>query len=195
MKKMHLFALLVGLCLSFQPTNALAHHEKDEPSDGTVDSFRSFKNPKVPEIFNFTGPGDKRTNLAAFKGKVLLVNIWATWCPPCVHELPALNRLQKRFQDKPFKIIPLATDRKRKAYVERVFTRLNLDALDLYLDPWNAAETAFPLDVLPANFIIGPDGKALAYLRSAVDWDSPDADKMINRYLKQTEPLKNKIYP
>lgn len=181
------FFLSILLCLTVLigglAPPAFAHHAEKEPSDGTVNSFIALKLPKQPEPFTFTGPGNKPVTLSDFRGQVVLVNIWATWCPPCVAELPALNRLQKRFKDKPFKIIALSTDRKKKAHVERAFKGLGLDALDLYLDPWHGSEAAFPLDVLPANFLIGPDGKVHAYLRSAVDWDRSDADALINHYL------------
>ena len=91
------YAPWLVLALSFFFSQAWASHGATEPSDGTVNSFRWLQDPLVlPETTIRQLPAEQ-VSLSRFKGKVVLLNLWATWCPPCVYELPALDRLQQRF--------------------------------------------------------------------------------------------------
>ncbi|MDX1606128.1 MAG: redoxin family protein, partial [Candidatus Competibacterales bacterium] len=93
MLRTRLFASLLAILLSTLP--AAAYHEQSEPSDGTVRSFRPVSPPEpIPESLVFKADGTQSVALEDWRGKVILLNLWATWCPPCVRELPALDRLQ-----------------------------------------------------------------------------------------------------
>ena len=163
-----------------------AHHSKTEPSDGTVHSFRAITPAiKVPQFYFKDGNG-KAIDLGAFKGKVVLLNIWATWCGPCIRELPALNRLQKQFADSDFIILPVSIDEKGLEVVKPFYDRLKLNSLKMYSDTNKAMGVFFPMDVVPANFIINRDGMLVSFLRSYINWDDPEVTNMVNFYLKQT---------
>jgi thiol-disulfide isomerase/thioredoxin len=149
-------ALTLGLLL-FCALPAVAYHEADEPSDGTVASF--------------------------FVGRVVLLNLWATWCPPCVRELPALDRLAGRFADEPFAVVTLALDQGGALQAAPFFERLGIANLVLYVDPARAIGEVLPDDVLPASFFIDREGRVVSYLRSYVDWDDASADRLIRDLL------------
>ena len=119
----------------------------------------------------------------------MLLNIWATWCGPCIREMPALDRLQARFADRDFVILPISIDEEGLEIVKPYYERLKLDNLGIYNDASKAMGAYFPLDVVPANFIIDRDGKAVSFLRSYVEWDDPEVDEMINFYLHQKGPV------
>ena len=179
---------LLTLALSLCSGQAWASHEATEPSDGTVNSFRWLKNPLVlPETSIQRWPAE-RVSLSRFKGKVVLLNLWATWCPPCVYELPALDRLQQRLGGEEFVVVAVSVDRDPEL-AHKLFTgKLGLTHLKFYVEPPERLGQTFPLDVLPSNFIIDREGRAIGMLRSYVDWDSPAADEFFKRVLAGTLP-------
>ncbi len=170
-------AALLALLLLALP--AWAYHAESEPSDGTVRSFRSVEPPRpVPGSVQFSNAQGERLRLADFQGKVVLLNLWATWCPPCVRELPALDRLQERLGGEDFQVVALSLDQGGAPQARPFFERLEIDELTLYLDPQSRVGHYFPIDVLPANFIIDGQGRVSHYLRSYVDWDAPEVDAL-----------------
>ncbi len=174
-----LLALISGL--GFGP--AWASHGANEPSDGTVNSFRWLKNPvALPEISIQRWPTE-RVGLSSFRGKVVLLNLWATWCPPCVYELPALDRLQQRVGGDEFTIVAVAVDRDPELARKLFVDRLALGHLTFFAEPPESIAQNFPMDVLPSNFVIDREGRVIGMLRSYVDWDSPAADEFVERLL------------
>jgi thiol-disulfide isomerase/thioredoxin len=150
----------------FVPAVGQATHETTEPSDGTVASFRMFDPPRDD-----------------FRGKVLLLNLWATWCAPCIREMPALDRLQATVGKEDFLVLPISLDSEGRPVVEAFYQELGLRHLGMYLDPELAIGAAFPVDVLPANFLVDREGRVTGYLRSYVDWEAPEAEAMIRRLI------------
>ncbi len=159
-----------------------AYHEATEPSDGTVKSFIKVWPPVQPPAFDFRDGDGNILDLTRFRGKVVLLNIWATWCPPCLREMPALDRLQARLGTEDVVVVPLSIDRDGRPVVSRYYTRLGLRHLGIYLDPVKASGKGFPIDVLPASFILDREGNMVSFLRSFVDWDAPEAVVMLRDY-------------
>ena len=90
-KALRRFIVTPLLCLALLPlSGARANHSASEPSDGTVKSFIELKPPRKIAPFPFFDEKGRRLTLAQFRGKIVLLNLWATWCPPCVREMPAL---------------------------------------------------------------------------------------------------------
>jgi thiol-disulfide isomerase/thioredoxin len=186
LKTRDLYSLLLGLTfflLSMTPTAVEATHSESQPSDGTVRSFRSLEPPREPPYFEFQNDKGQIINLASFRGKVLLLNIWATWCAPCIREMPALDRLQAKFDKKDFVILPISLDRAGRLVVEAFYRKVDIRHLGIYLDPKLSIQKAFPIDVLPANFLVNQEGRVTGFLQSFVDWDAPEAENMIRRLI------------
>jgi thiol-disulfide isomerase/thioredoxin len=181
---------LLALTLSFYSCHAWATHGATEPSDGTVNSFRWLKNPLIlPETSIQRWPAE-RVGLSRFKGKIVLLNLWASWCPPCVHELPALDRLQQRLGSEEFVVIAVSVDSDPELARKLFVDKLALSHLDFYVEQPERLGKTFPLDVLPSNFIIDREGRAIGMLRSYVDWSSPAADEFVRRLLAGTLPAR-----
>jgi thiol-disulfide isomerase/thioredoxin len=128
----------------------------------------------LPEI-NFTdGTGHART-LAEFRGKVVLLNIWATWCGPCRKEMPTLDRLQAALGGPDFEVVPLSIDRKGLEAVDKFYAEIGIQHLARYLAP-SSSEVFDKLSVfgLPATFLIDRQGRELARRDGPAEWDSPD---------------------
>ncbi len=164
-------------------TATLASHEASEPSDGTVKSFRWLQKPVPLEALSIHNNDGKEIYLSDFQGKIVLLNLWASWCPPCIRELPALDRLQKRLGDKDFAVVAVSLDKDPQAAREMFLEKLSIENLELYIEPVEQIGRFFPVDVLPANFIIDKEGQAIGMLRSYADWDAPEADALFKRLI------------
>jgi len=126
------------------------------------------------------------TTLRRFRGKVVLLNVWATWCPACLHEMPTLAKIQARLGGDGFTVVAVSVDAGGARDVAPYLARLGIAGLPVYLDP--AGRLAEALGVgegLPWSFVIGRDGMVRGYVRGAADWDSPDARALIGHYTGQ----------
>jgi len=179
-------ALTSAVVAVVAPLPAGAYHERAEPSDGTVRSFIKVWPPVQPAAFEFRDGEGSVLDLTRFRGKVVLLNIWATWCPPCLREMPALDRLQARLGTDDVVVVPLSIDHDGRAVVSRFYARLGVRHLGIYVDPVQASGKGFPVDVLPATFILDRQGRMVSYLRSFVDWDAPEAAVMLRDYAART---------
>jgi len=175
--KISIITCFIYLLVSF---SALAHHGKSEPSDGTVASFIEVNPARYLTPVNFYNQQKQSVNFNHYKGKVLLVNLWATWCGPCLRELPALQRLSNKFAGTDFELLAISIDEDKSA--EEIFTfyqKLKIDKLGFYFDKDQQLKEIFPIDVVPASFIINRQGEVISYMRSYADWDAPEATQMI----------------
>ena len=173
------------LVCSFIAPAAFAHHAKTEPSDGTVGSFKTINPPMQVQPVALLKNGVVALDMSAFKGKVVLLNLWATWCPPCIRELPALDRLQQRLGDKDFEVVAIAVDEAEYQHVLSFYQRFKLERLDLYQGTAQNVGQSFPIDVFPASFFLDREGRVISYLRSLADWDAPEADQLVEQYKSQ----------
>ena len=122
-------------------------------------------------------------SLTQFKNKIILLNLWASWCSPCIRELPALDRLQQQLGSENFVVVTISLD-KDPALARKLFhDTLKLKNLKLYLESEEKLAQNFPVDVLPSNFFINRKGQAIGILRSYVDWGSPQAYTLIKRLI------------
>jgi thiol-disulfide isomerase/thioredoxin len=174
-----LLPLILALCLS--STQVLAKHEANEPTDGTVNSFRWLENPLTLDQVPIHSEEGVQVTLSQFKGKIVLLNLWASWCLPCVRELPALDRLQKRLGGEDFVVVAVSLDSDPDLARKLFIDQLSIEHLKLYIEPAEQIGRFFPVDVLPASFFIDRKGQAIGLLRSYVEWDDAHADTLINR--------------
>jgi thiol-disulfide isomerase/thioredoxin len=156
------FALLIAVSV------ASAAEEEKSPKLG---EFIPASPPQpAPELL-FTDLDGKTATLADFKGKLLVLNLWATWCHPCLEEMPALEQLQVNVPDK-LVVAAVSEDRGGKKIVEPFLDKLGLKKVKIYLDPKSDIGHAFDVRGLPTSIVIGPDGKVLGKVEGAAEWDS-----------------------
>ncbi|MBR9728714.1 TlpA family protein disulfide reductase [Shewanella intestini] len=123
-----------------------------------------------------------KINFEQFKGKVVVINMWATWCPPCVRELPALQRLADALDKDNYVLLPISIDAQADETVQPFLKSLKLSQFRSYFDPQQALREVFPLDTIPATFILNKEGELVAYVRTYVDWDDVNALKFIEQF-------------
>ena len=137
----------------------------------------------LPELRFVDGEGRPLT-LADFRGKVILLNIWATWCIPCIAEMPTLDRLQAKLGGPDFQVIVLAIDIGGLPLVEKFYRALKLKALGIYVDKTARARVALGVAGIPTTLLIDRQGREIGRLAGPAEWDSKEAIKAIRRYLE-----------
>ncbi len=111
----------------------------------------------------------KAHDLAAYRGQVVLVNFWATWCEPCRDEMPAIERLKKKIAGKPFTVLAVNID-EPESRIRNFLSKMPLD-FPILADEGRVATRAWDISVLPASFIIGRDGRIRYSLTGELAWD------------------------
>jgi thiol-disulfide isomerase/thioredoxin len=152
------------------------------PRDAALGEFTPLDPPRPAPLLAFSERSGAARQLTDFRGQWLLVNLWATWCAPCVREMPSLDRLQAQFNER-LHVLAISEDRKGAEVVDRFLGKLDLKSLTIYLDPAAQAQQAFKLRGLPTSLLIDPSGMMRGQLEGAADWDSPTMIALIERYL------------
>jgi thiol-disulfide isomerase/thioredoxin len=126
----------------------------------------------TPELQFRDGHGQERS-LGDFRGKVVLLNIWATWCGPCRREMPSLDRLQANWGGPDFEVVALSIDRAGTAVIEKFYVEHALRNLAIYNDDTGKASRTLGAIGVPATLLLGRDGKELGRLIGPAEWDEP----------------------
>lgn len=119
--------------------------------------------------------GDGRDyDLDDWRGRIVLLNIWATWCPPCRHEMPTLDRLQDQLGGERFEVVALSIDRAGVGVVRSFFEETGVRRLRLFIDETGDSVRELGAFGLPTTLLIGPRGNELARLVGPAEWDTPE---------------------
>jgi thiol-disulfide isomerase/thioredoxin len=138
----------------------------------------------LPEIQFENGQGEA-ISLADFRGKVLLLNIWATWCAPCRREMPTLERLQVELGGPDFEVVALSIDRQGRRVVADFYEELGLRELGMYVDPSGKAPRELSALGVPTTLLIDRDGNEIGRLAGPAEWDSSEMVAFIRGYIEQ----------
>ncbi|CAN1550326.1 TrxA Thiol-disulfide isomerase and thioredoxins [Rhabdaerophilaceae bacterium] len=160
------------------PAQAVAQRLKPL-AKGEVAALQVPDRPTQVRDLSFKGLAGEDLTLASFRGKAVLVNLWATWCAPCRHEMPALDRLQQKVGGKDFEVVAINIDTRNLERAKVFLNEINVSALGFYSDPsakifqdLKAAGRAFGM---PTTLLLDKEGCELAYLAGPAEWSSPDA--------------------
>ncbi len=116
-----------------------------------------------------------------FAGNVLLINFWAGWCPPCLREMPALQRLAERFEGRPFQVLAVNVGEDARR-VRETLRRLDYRGIVL-LDKNSMAFDAWDVEVLPTSFVVDGRGRIRLRVVGELDWDAKDFDRVIHEMI------------
>jgi thiol-disulfide isomerase/thioredoxin len=136
----------------------------------------------LPEL-RFTDARGTPTSLAAFRGRVVLLNVWATWCPPCREEMPTLDRLQGMLGGPDFEVVTLSIDRGGLPAVQAFFREIGVKHLRPYVDTSAEAQETLGLAGIPLTLLIDREGRELGRKVGPAQWDAPQTVQAIRAYL------------
>lgn len=128
---------------------------------------------ELPEVV-FYDEANRPVKLDKWRGKVVVLNIWATWCPPCVKEMPTLDRLQQRIGGDFFQVVVLSVDEGGIEVVRNFFEQTQIQSLDMYLDPNFKAAQGLKALGLPTTILIDVEGREIGRLVGDAEWDTPE---------------------
>jgi thiol-disulfide isomerase/thioredoxin len=177
-------------CLALLPLVLLAAAcERQEPANNDVEAAeaglpmkgvdRSHKGQPAPDV-TFRDPDGEEISLAEFRGTPVLVNLWATWCAPCVKELPTLNALARTHaKDGSLGVIAVSQDNGPQGSVEAFLAKLKVDDLGAYHDPKMALSGALGAQVLPTSILYDAQGRELWRYVGDLDWTGEEAVRLL----------------
>ena len=147
------------------------------------DSFAVEPGSRAPAYEVYSLAGDT-INISDYKGSVVVLNVWATWCGPCVREMPALERLHRELAPLGLEVIAVSVDEfDAEARVKQFGDKFKL-TFPLLLDPTGNIQTAYTVNGLPTTFIIGKDGRIRQRLVGAREWADPDVVADLKKLLE-----------
>ena len=153
------------------------------PLNGAMANFTLAETAKQAPDISFTTADGKRRELSDWRGKVVLLNFWATWCAPCRQEMPALDALQAALGDEKFEVIALSSERKGLAQVKPFFDDIGIQHLTTYLDPTLKSQRAFRVIGLPTTVLIDRQGMIVGRLAGPAEWNNQDVKALIRHFL------------
>ena len=133
-----------------------------------------FARPLAAPAFQLPDLADQTRELADFRGRYVLLNFWATWCAPCVEEMPALERLYQRLHPHGLTVVAISTDTLEAARIEAFARRLNV-TFPVLRDADQAVSKTYGARDLPSTFLLNPQGEVIAAAKGARDWASAQA--------------------
>ncbi|GGW32240.1 thioredoxin [Gemmobacter lanyuensis] len=137
----------------------------------------------IPDI-GLVGMDDAPRSLSEFKGKWVLVNFWATWCPPCRKEMPSLGALQKDLGGDSFEVVTVATGRNAVPAIEEFFAEAGVTHLTALRDPKSALAREMAVAGLPVTVILNPEGQEVGRLIGDADWAGAEARAVLEALMR-----------
>ena len=173
-------AVLAGAGPLLLPSTAWAK----PPIGQDVQTFELAPSKRPTPTVSWKNGGGKSLSLADFKGKVVFVNFYTKWCPPCIRELPSIDRLQAALGGDKFEVVAISIDPGGKADARRLIKRrLRLKNLELHLDPKSEVARALGVRSMPSSFVFDQKGREVGKLEGAAEWDSEDAIKLLKYFV------------
>jgi thiol-disulfide isomerase/thioredoxin len=148
--------------------------------DSGVSDVRLHGRPRALQPLRFTEAGGAPTSLSAFRGRFVVLNVWATWCVPCREEMPALDRLQAALGRPAFEVVTISIDEGGLAAVQPFFRQRQVQHLRPYLDGFHEA-SALVSTGIPLTLLIDREGREAGRKLGAAKWDDPQMLKLLRR--------------
>ncbi len=143
--------------------------------EGLLVKLALHEEPQPGSEVTFADPDGGEHSLADYEGKVVLLNFWATWCTPCLKEMPSLDRLQAELGGDDFAVVPVATSRNPLPAINRFFERAEIANLPILLDPDRSLAAEFGAFSLPLTVILNAEGQEIGRLTGDAEWDNEAA--------------------
>jgi len=148
---------------------------KPDMAKGAMERFKLAATPRPLPDLEIQNADDKPLKLSELRGKVVLLNFWATWCTPCVKEMPSLDRLQAALPKDKYLVVPLSIDGPTKPKVVPFYKDQKLANLGIYFDKGRKAMQGLDVTLLPTSILVDARGRELGRIEGDADWDMPES--------------------
>jgi thiol-disulfide isomerase/thioredoxin len=182
---LHRIGLLALLLAILSPAGAGAEPPLAQYATGQLQNLAVHEAPKPLADARFRDGEGNETGFDAFRGKVVLVNLWATWCAPCRHEMPSISRLQAARGGDDFQVAAISVDRGGAETSLAFLQEVGADNLPLYIDPTTRIGRALGAYGLPVTILLDRQGQEVARLVGPAEWDSPEALALIDALIAE----------
>jgi thiol-disulfide isomerase/thioredoxin len=183
-------AVAVGIYFGVHSGARSRDVERQLTRAGKVVSYNFYSTSRaLPEV-RFENAEGKPLTLADFRGKVVLLNIWATWCSPCREEMPSLDHLQAKLGGPDFEVVALSIDHGGIPAVRKFFDEVGIRRLALYVDPSGQASSTLGAIGVPTTLLVDRAGRELWRVAGPVEWDQPDVIGVIRRAINASSKVK-----
>lgn len=171
----------VALLLAIVASAAIANVPKEIGPQG----FLLWDQPRArPELLLEDGDG-KRLTLESFRGKMVLLNIWATWCLPCREEMPTLDALQAELGGGEFEVVALSIDKAGMGVVKDFYREIGIEHLGQYIDILAIATSTLHVVGIPTTLLLDRQGRELGRLVGETKWDSPAMIRFLREMIER----------
>ena len=154
------------------------------PLDGDMSTFDLSPSPSPAPGISFSDLSGNTLGLEDFRGQVVLVNYWATWCAPCLRELPSLERMEAAVNDPEFRLLAISIDREGAEKVAPFLDENGFGALPAYLDPSGESAVALGVVGMPTTILFDRQGREIGRYTGAAEWDEPEAVALIRFFIE-----------
>ncbi|MDA1089803.1 MAG: TlpA disulfide reductase family protein [Proteobacteria bacterium] len=158
-----------------------------KPSTGTEFSFPLLDEPRTLPELRFLDGEARALTLSDFQGKLVLLNIWATWCVPCRREMPTLDRLQAKLGGPDFEVVALSIDRGGVEAVNKFYNEIAIKNLKTYIDSALKATRTLKVVGLPTTLLIDNDGREIGRLVGPAEWDTPEMISFLRKQINKPD--------
>ena len=158
---------------------------ENDNSARTTGSLREYTGQFRPPDFSLVDLSGQQHSLAGHRGKVVLINFWASWCPPCVHEMPSMSRLNDDYREQPFTILAINLGER----IEDIQNFLQQHPVNfpVLLDPQQQLPRQWKVFAFPTSYIIDKQGRIRYSVAGGIDWTSDEAKRAIQGLLDQAQ--------
>ena len=181
--KFFIFILIILTSLSFKSYNNKDNDLISEFLKNELEDFELSKEKKNISNLIFKDHKEKEISFSDFKGKILLVNFWATWCAPCIKEMPSLDRLETKINGD-FDVIAISVDRDGVEKVTDFFDENKISNLEKFFDIKNSLAKEMNLYGVPTSFFVNKEGNLIGYYQGDMEWDNDTVINFINYLIK-----------
>lgn len=181
-------AAVIAALLLLRPTAAVRVAPQAIPIPPAVPvdvGLTALDTPRREPSLGFIDGDGRPMTLDDFRGRAILLNVWATWCVPCRAEMPALDRLQAKMGAPDFQVVALSIDRQGLAVVEPFYRELGLKSLGIYVDRNGRSGTAINTPGIPTTLLIDRGGREIARKVGPAAWDRPEMVARIQEILQR----------
>ena len=181
--KYFIFILVILLSLSSISYSKKEKNLINQFLNNELEDFELIKEEKNISNLTFKDHKDNNITFSDFNGKILLVNFWATWCVPCIKEMPSLDRLKEKF-NKNFDVIAISVDRDGLEKVNEFFEEKKINNLNKFFDIKNSLAKEMDLFGVPTSFFVDKKGNLIGYYQGDMEWDNNTVVNFINYLIK-----------